>query len=231
LDSVQKPGFTTYTLEPAEFKKLREFGQQHSATVNDLLLAVYYYTLKKTLPNTNKTNRITYSSDLRRYLSDADYDVLSNFSAIHNIDVNNSINDFVGLLKEISTITRTRKQMKYSLADFPAMAALFKTMPYPKLKGIFHKEFDKIKEGKSDAPPSISNTGIIEESKVAFDTLTPSRAYMLGGVNHPGLLQLVASTYQNHLTLSIGSYFSEKNDEFISDFLEELKKTIRQEVF
>jgi NRPS condensation-like uncharacterized protein len=104
-------------------------------------------------------------------------------------------------------------------------------MPYQKLKGIFHKEFDKIKEGKSDSSPSLSNTGIIEETNVAFDTLTPERAYMLGGINHPGLFQLVASTYQNHLTLSIGSYFSGKNEVFISDFMEELKTTIRQGVF
>ncbi|GET22133.1 condensation domain-containing protein [Prolixibacter denitrificans] len=230
LDKLQNPGFTTYTIEPSEFKKFWEFGQQHSATVNDLLLTVYYYTLKKMLPNTNKTNRITYSSDLRRYLDKADYDVLSNFSAIHNIDVDNSINDFAGLLKEISTTTRNRKQMKYSLADFPAMAALFKTIPYSKLKGIFHKEFDKIKEGKSDSSPSLSNTGIIEETNVAFDRLTPTQAYMLGGINHPGLLQLAASTYGHHLTLSIGSYFSGKNEVFIADFMEELKTTLRQEV-
>lgn len=230
LNNLQNPGFKTYTINPAKFEKLKEFGKKYSATVNDILLTVYYYTLKKMLRNSNKTNRITYSSDLRGYLGNTYYDVLSNFSAIHNIDIDNTIDNFVSLLKVIASITKTRKQMKYSLADFPMMAVLFKAVPYTKLKSIFHKEFDKIKEGKSNASPSLSNTGIIEEIKVGFDTIVPSQAYILGGVNHPGLFQVAVSTYKKHLTLSVGSYYCKKNNIFISLFMEELKMTINKEM-
>lgn len=230
LNNLQNPGFKTYTINPDEFEKLKEFGKRYSATVNDILLTIYYYTLKKILKNSNKTNRLSYSSDLRVYLDNVNYDVLSNFSAIHTIDIDNTINDFESLLKEISSITKTRKQMKYSLADFPMMAILFKMLPYKKLKGIFHKEFDKIKEGISNASPGLSNIGIIEERKVDFDGTFPTNAYMLGGVNHPGLFQVTGSTYKKHLTISIGSYYSEKNNIFISNFIEELKMTIYKEV-
>ncbi len=230
LNNLQNPGFKTYTIHPAEFVKIKEFGKNYSATVNDLLLTVYYYTLKNVLKNSNRTNRLTYSSDLRRYIEHTDYDALSNFSAIHNIDVDNTIDNFAGLLKEISTLTKTRKQIKYDLADFPVMAILFKTVPYKKRKGIFHKVFNKIKEGKSNAAPGLTNMGIIEETKVGFGTIVPARAYMLGCVNHPSLLQVGASTYKKHLTISIGSYYSGQNNIFISNFIEELKKTINKEL-
>jgi NRPS condensation-like uncharacterized protein len=230
LNNLQNPGFKTYTINPVEFDKIKEFGKKYSATVNDILLTVYYYTLKKILTNSNKTNRLSYSSDLRAYLDNANYDVLSNFSAIHNIDIDNTINDFESLLKEISIITKNRKQMKYSLADFPMMAILFKTLPYKKLKGIFHKEFDKIKEGKSDASPSLSNIGIIEETKLDFNGTFPTNAYMLGGINHPKLFQITVSTYKKHMTISIGSYFDEMNNIFILNFIEGLKKTFDKEV-
>ena len=231
LNHLQNPGFKTYTISPAAFDKIKEFGKDHSATVNDMLLAIIYYTLKMILPNSNKTNRFTYSSDLRPYLDRSSYDVLSNYSAIHNIDIDNTADGFVTVLKEISGLTKDRKQMKYSLADFPLMAVLFNTIPYRKLKGIFHKEFDKIKGGRSNASPSLSNTGIIEEKKVNFGGMLPSSAYILGGVNHPGLLQVVLSTYKKHLTLSIGSYYNDKNTMFISHFIEELKATISDQLF
>jgi len=230
LSNLQNPGYQTYTFTPVEFERIKEFGKKHTATINDILLASLYYTLQKILKNSNKTNRLQYTSDLRVFMNNADYDVLSNFSAIHNIDIDNNINGFVNLLNEISIITKARKQMIYNLADFPIMAVLFKTVPYKKLKGIFHNEFDKIKEGKSSASPGLTNTGIIDEHKMTFGTTTPIRAYMLGTINHPGLLQVAVSTYKKHLTLSIGSYYNEEVNAFISNFIEELKSTIDKEI-
>lgn len=230
LNNLQNPGFKTYTINPIEFEKIKVFGKKYSATINDILLTVYFFTLKKILKNSNKTNRLSYTSDLRGYMNNKKYDVLSNFSAIHNIDIDNTIDDFPSLLKEISIITKTRKQMKYSLADFPMMAILFKVMSNKKLKSVFHKEFDKIKEDRSNAAPSLTNMGLIEEKKLVFDKISPARAYILGGVNHPSLLQIAVSTYKYHLTISIGSYFTVSNNIFISNFIEKLDKTIKEEV-
>lgn len=230
VNNLQNPGFKTYTFSPAHFVAMKEFGKPYGATVNDLLLAAYYFSFKKISGNFNKTNRISYSSDLRKYLGRAGYDALSNFSAIHTIDVDNSIDDFMGVLKEISTLTKVRKQVTYNLVDFPIMAVLFKTMSYPKRKGLFLKEFNKMKEGKSTSAPGISNIGIIEASRVSFDTIVPGQAYVLGGINHPSLMQLTASTYKNHLTISIGTYYSEQNELFIDNFIETLKQTVQEEM-
>ncbi len=230
LEDLQSPDFKTHTITPSEFDEIKAFGKKYSATVNDTLLTVFYFTLRKVLKNSNKTNRLTYASDLRGYLDDANYDVLSNFSAIHNIDIDNTIDSFVGLLREIAGITKTRRQKKYSLADFPMMAFLFKNIPYKKLKNIFYKEFDKIKEGRSNAAPSLTNIGIIEVEKIDFDTNLPVRAYMLGGINHPSLFQIAVSTYRKNLTLSVGSYYCNENEAFVSNFIEELKNTVNTEI-
>ena len=230
LNNLANPGFKTHTINSSEFEQIKEFGKEYSATVNDMLLTIYYFTLKKLFTNSNKTNRITYSSDLRGYLDETNYDIFSNFSAIHNIDINNKLSDFVSLLKEISALTRKRKQLKYNLSDFPVMAFLFKTVPYRKLKNIFHKEFDKIMVGKLNAAPSLSNAGVIEESKVHFGTMIPTEAYLFGGINHPSLLQLVVSTYMKRMTISVGSYCNEKNSHFIQSFIEELKVTVNKEI-
>jgi NRPS condensation-like uncharacterized protein len=230
LDLLQNPAFETYTIEPYNFEKIKGFGKKYSASVNDVLLTIYFYALKKILKNSNKTNRLQYTSDLRGYLENVNHDTLSNFSAIHNIDIDNSIDDFTGLLKEIVSITKARKHLNYDLADFPMMAFLFKLMPYKKIKSVFHKEFEKIKTGKTIAPPSLTNMGIIEEAKLAFDKIIPVRANMLGGINHPSLLQLAVSTYMKHLTLSIGSYYCGENNILISNSIKELKKTIDEEV-
>ncbi len=230
LDDLQKPGFKTYTYNPSEFKRIKEFGKQHNATVNDVLLVIFFFTLKRISGNSNQTNRLAYSSDLRKFLEQTDYDTLSNFSAIHNIDIDNNSDDFLEILKKVSAFTKKRKQKRYNLVDFPMMVFLFKLLSYQKCKNIFHNEFNKIRDGKSNASPSLSNIGILEEEKLNFNKLVPVKAYVLGGINHPGLLQLVTSTYRNYLTISIGSYFNEKNEVYFSGFMEELKMVINEKV-
>ncbi len=228
--SLQNPGFKTHTINSINFEKLKAFGKKHSATVNDLFLAIYYLTLKSILRNSNKTNRLSYTSDLRVFMEDKKYDILSNYSAIHTIDINNTIHNFVELLNSISSQTKIRKQLKYNIADFPMMALLFKILPYRKVKGIFQKAFTKIKEGKTDSAPSLTNMGVIKDNLLIFDTVRPVRANILGGINHPNLFQIGISTYKNELTLSIGSYYSGKNEIFISKFLEEFIKLIENEI-
>lgn len=228
LNNLENPGFRKLIIEPADFDKIKRFGKMHSATLNDMLLAIYFFTLKKVFGNSNKTNRLTYSSDLRPYLDN--YDTLSNYSAIHNIDINNTVNGFVPLLKEISAITKSRKQMKYDLADFPLMAILFKITLYKKLKGVFHKEFTKIKEGKSIASPILTNMGVIDKQRISFGNVIPEQSYLLGTINHPSLLQLAVSTYEKEMTISTGSYYSEGNNTFISGFLKEFNNTIKKEI-
>lgn len=228
LNNLENPGFRKLTIKSEDFDKLKRFGKKHSATVNDMLLAIYFFTLQKVFGNSNKTNRLTYTSDLRTYLDD--YETLSNFSAIHNIDIKNTTNGFVPLLKEISSITKERKQTKYDLADFPMMAILFKTLPYKKIKELFQKEFTKIKEGKSLAAPSLTNMGIIDKKRISFGNVIPAQSYLLGTINHPSLLQLAVSTYEKEMTISTGSYYSEGNDTFISGFLEEFENTIKKEI-
>ena len=227
---LQNPDFKTFTFSSDEFQALKDYGKRHGATVNDMLLAVYFLTLKRLLSNSNNTNRLTYSSDLRPYLKHGDYDILSNFSTIHNIDIDNTKNNFKDILKGISTQTSLKKQVRYNFANFPMIALLIKILPYQKCKKMLYKEFDKIKEGKSNAAPILSNVGIINDKRITFNAITPSHAYMLGGINHPSLLQLVASTYKNQLTISIGSYFNEKNMAFVSMFFDEFRKVVEKKV-
>lgn len=227
-DYLENPDFRTHAFNPSEFKALKEFGKLHGATINDMLLGVYFLTLKKLLSNSNKTNRLTFTSDLRAYLEDVEYDKLSNFSAIHNIDIDNTTDSFEDILRDVSTQTKLRKQMRYNFADFPMMAMLFKTLPYQKCKGLFFREFDKIKVGSSKAAPSITNLGIIDDKRIRFGSILPYEAFVLGGVNHPSLLQLVVSTYQNQLTISFGSYFNPKNEAFISSLINEINKFVKE---
>lgn len=230
LDNILYPKFKTLTINPDEFEKIKKFGKQYNATINDMILALLYHTLKKVSYNSNRTNRITYTSDLRIFMEEGEYDTLSNFSAIHSLDIDNTKNDFVSLLKCISSKTQKRKQKISNLTDFPLMAMLFKLISYPKLKSMFHNEFDKVKKGIINASPGITNLGIIEETKIAFDSIIPSQAYMLGTLNHPNLCIVSLSTFKKHLTLSTGSYFSCVNQNSISTILQELKTTISREV-
>ena len=230
IEQLQNPGFITYAIVPDIFERIREFGKRNGATINDVFLSLLFSTLKSVLPNDNKTNRLTYASDLRGFMVAGDYDILSNFSSIHNIDIDNSISGFVDLLREISRHTTLRKQKEYCLADFPLMAMLFKVMPFKKVKNVFHKEFERIKEGKCVAAPSLTNMGVIDETKLNFDGIFPIRAYMLGGVNHPNLFQTALSTYKEQLTISIGTYLNEKNKDFTSKFMDELREIIDKEI-
>ncbi|WP_159520624.1 hypothetical protein [Sunxiuqinia indica] len=230
VDQLQNPDFKIYSVAPAAFERIRNFGKQHGATINDVLLSLFYKTFKSLLPNVNETNRLSYASDLRVFMAAGEYDVLSNFSAIHNIDIDNSIVVFEDIVKEISRQTTIRKQKKYSLADFPVIAMLFKVMPYNKLKNVFHKQFDTIKEGKLHAAPSLTNIGVIEETKLNFDGMFPENAYVLGGVNHPALFQIAVSTYKKQMTISIGTYFNDTNKAFATKFINEFQSNINKEI-
>lgn len=230
VDQLQNPGFKVHTISPDDFEKMKQFGKRYGATINDVLLSLFLATFKSLLPNDNDTNRLSYASDLRAFMAAGEYDVLSNFSAIHNIDINNSIVVFEDIVKEISRQTTIRKQKKYSLADFPVIAMLFKVMPYHKLKNVFHKQFDTIKEGKLPAAPSLTNTGVIEETKLNFGGTAPASAFMLGGVNHPGLFQIAVSTYKKQMTISIGTYFNVTNKAFATKFINEFQSNINKEI-
>jgi NRPS condensation-like uncharacterized protein len=206
------PGFERYVLNPELFTRIKNYGKERGKSVNDMMLSLLFYALKENSPNTNDSNRITYSSDLRPFMKKEEYDVLSNFSAIHNIDVNNKLDSFDEILEEIGTLTKQRREKKYNLADFPAIGLMFILMPYPKLKTLFKNEFDKIKNGEILSAPSLSNTGVLEEEYLKFGGLLPSQAYFHGGINHPGLFQVVVSTYRKEMTLSVGSFFNNNNN-------------------
>jgi len=225
-----RPGITSDKIvmvrqfSPQHFRKIKEFGRQHQATLNEVMLAVYCRALYDVInPNAQVPLRLATTINLRRYLlpgSSLGICNLSNFSYI-NIGCGRG----ASLVETTAKIKNEMKAMKddyIGLGDYPFVAPCFKVLPFSCSRKLFNNlALRPIKTG--NAPPVFSNVGIIDAEQLSFTDTQVTEAYIIGATFTPPFFGAALSSFREIITLSISFYETAIKKSEVKYFLDRIE--------
>lgn len=205
-------------------ERLRQYGKQHQATLNDVMLTAFQRALTCAGKWDGKAVlRMQMIIDLRRwYLPGQRAEGICNLSGYEYTNLGTHLgNSFASTLERISTTTRQRKENWFGLTD-NCCALLLNFLPYRVLVKIA-QGIDRKALARRVFPNGLSNAGPIQPEKVVFDE-KPLHAWILPPIIYPPRFGAVVSSYAGTLTLSSGGPVSSKPyvEQFFDCMLAEL---------
>jgi NRPS condensation-like uncharacterized protein len=206
--------FAVCRLPQGSLKSIYQYGKSRGATVNDLILTAFYKAMFKiSEPINGVPMDILSTIDLRRYLPGHKTQAIRNLSGGFVTRIASMMNEsFDGTLSRVVHATKKIKDMHPGVNN--AMGAEY----VEKSSYAFsHNYFELISQASQIAAqypayslnlcfPGLSNLGYISRSVIRFGKNVVTDAYIIPPViRAPGFL-LLASSYNDILTLSIGHF-------------------------
>ncbi len=224
-------------------KTISQYGKSRGATVNDLILtAIYRAMFKISKPIHGIPMDISSKIDLRKYINDARTQSVRNFSGEFITSIARVSNEpFEDTLSRVVNVTKDSTQAGNPTLLMPNKsrpAGISSAIGEEYLKKTYYSYFQNyLKHAAEDSDiskkypnyvgnicfPEFSNLGDISNSLMRFGDITVSDAYMLPPViRAPGFL-LLANSYNDILTMSVGYYkdsISHKDIEYLLTSIE-----------
>lgn len=198
-DSIRDHSFIARRKISAEkFAQIKAAGKRHGATVNDVLVAAYFYSLY-TLADYNPSDSVTISCaiDLRRHIKDVSDEGLTNHTAFMQCNIPERGRDIFQTLQYVVHSSNLYKKDKFmGLYGLPLLKLGYNILPHAASEEI-------IKIGYSNPLLAMSNIGILEVDKLALDGHEPTDGFMTGAVKYKPYVLLSATTMRNVVTLSM----------------------------
>ncbi len=206
--------FSMCRLPHGQLEIMSRYSKARGATINDLLLtAVFRAMFQISKPYYGIPMDIPVTIDLRRYLPDHKTDAIRNLSGGIVVRLDRKPDEpFEATLSRVTTFTETIKKKHPSMFNISWLEYIEK-LSFRQLCG-YYKYMTQVVELASQNPfytvnycsPVLSNFGFISRSLLKFGESTVVDAYIIPPVvRAPGML-LVASTYNDILTLGVGFY-------------------------
>ncbi len=207
-------GFITCRLPQGFLDTLNTYAKARGATINDLLLtAIYRVMFDISKPPYGIPMDVAVTTDLRRYLPDKKAKAIRNFSSGITIKIDRKANElFEETLSRVMEVTNNFKNRHPGLANAIRVEYLEK-MNFHQICA-YYKALSQIVDLVSQNPffvlnrcsPVLSNIGYISKSLIKFGENTVNDLYCYPpAIRAPGML-IVAGTYNEIITLSIGYY-------------------------
>jgi NRPS condensation-like uncharacterized protein len=209
-----QPFILTQRLFPDKFRLLKAYAKEHSATVNDLIMAAYYRTLSKLLDlKPNQSLTIPCAIDLRRYLSNRNTAGICNLTSMIVCNIGPYIGaDFEETLTKVNQAMNVQKKNYPGLHGLSTLNILFKVLPFAMLRKF-------IKQNMVNPLIAITNIGVIDSEKLFFGKIPVADAFITGSIKYPPYFQLALTSFNDTITFSVNLYGSEEDREFIQKFL------------
>ncbi len=208
-------------ISPEKFVKIRTEGKKYGATINDMLMAAYFYSLYE-LAGFDESESVSISCaiDLRRHIKDTNNMGVTNHTAWMQCKIPELGRDIFETLQYAIRSANQFKQDKYmGLYGLPLLSLGYKIMPHAASEEI-------IKIGYSNPLIAMSNIGILEVDKLALDGHEPVRGFMSGAVKYKPYVLLSATSMRNELTLSMCVRGNDEDKKIVSDFFDLMEKNI-----
>ncbi len=208
-------------ISPEKFLKIKTEGKKYGATINDMLMAAYFYSLYE-LAGYDASESICISSaiDLRRHIKDTSDTGYTNQTAWMQCKIPERGRDIFETLQYAIRSANQFKQDKFmGLHGLPLLSLGYKIMPLAASEEI-------IKIGYSNPYFAMSNIGILEVEKLALDGHEPLRGFMSGAVKYKPYVLLSATTMRNELTLSICCRGNDEDKKIINNFFDLMEKNL-----
>lgn len=211
--------FRTAFVEPDVFRRLKDYGKQRDATINDLMLtAVFRACVTLFDPPANKPLSLMCTAELRRYLPDPQRLPISNISISGSLDIERADGEGFD-----ATLVRIRERMAvwakecYGAAPL-ANAEKLAGLGYRLTKALLGLTF-RMAGGSGRTYPWFTNIGVLDEARLSFAGTVPTSGHMFGPSGRGPAVVPVISTYRDRLAVSMGFCARDMDASVIDDVL------------
>lgn len=201
--------------------KLKSKGKQLGATINDLILASYFYSVYE-LAGYSPSDKVMISNaiDLRRHMNSVDDKGFTNHTSWMQCAIPERGRDIFETVKYVVRSSNRFKKDKFmGLYGLPLLNFGYSFLPHTVSEEI-------IKIGYSNPLMAMSNIGILNGEKLALSGKEPTDAFMSGAVKYKPFVLLTVTTYKNVITLSMCVKGNDTDKKTVADFFELMEKNI-----
>lgn len=205
---IARKKFSAETLE-----KMKSKGKVLGATINELLLASYFYSIYE-LAGYPETDKIMISNaiDLRRHMNNMEGKGFTNHTAWMQCAIPERGKDIFETVKYVVESSNKFKKDKFmGLYGLPLLNFGYSFMPHAVSEEI-------IKIGYSNPYMAMSNIGILNGQHYALAGNEPADAFMSGAVKYKPFVLLTATTYKKEITLSMCVRGNDEDKKIVNRF-------------
>ena len=205
------------------FLKLKTVGKSYGATVNDMLVAAYFYSLYA-LAGYGEDESVTISCaiDLRRHMKDDEGQGVTNHTAFMQCNIpRRGRNIFETLQYVINSSNLFKKDKFMGLYGLPLLKFAYRILPHSASEEI-------IKIGYSNPLLAMSNIGILDHKALALSGNEPIDGFMTGAVKYKPYVLLSATSMRNVITLSMCVRGNEDDKKIVNSFFDIFEKSIEK---
>ena len=208
-------------LSAQKFDEIRAAGKSRGATINDMILTSYFYSLYELASfDINDSVSISCAIDLRRHIKDNSDQGVTNQTAWMQCKVPKRGNDIFETLEFVKRSSNQFKQDRYmGLHGLPLLSLGYKIMPHAASEEI-------IKVGYANPLLAMSNIGILEVDKLALEGHEPTDGFMSGAVKYKPYVLLSATSMRKELTLSMCVRGNDEDKKIVEHFFDLLEKNL-----
>jgi len=188
----------TYKLESDRFEKLKQYSKKENATINDLVLAALIRAFCTMLDVQDYASvTIPCVMDLRRYLPDKKADGICNLTSTILCNMDFKVGESFG-----ETVAKVKRAMDRQKSQLPGVKGLllldlvFSLFPYRVVKKLIGRHY-------INPLICLSNIGIIDGSRLTFDTLRIEDAFITGAVKYYPYFLLALSSFRDSVTFTV----------------------------
>lgn len=201
--------------------KLKVKGKELGATINEMLLTAYFYSVYE-LADFPLSDQVMISSaiDLRRHMDNVDDKGFTNHTAWMQCAIPQRGRDiFETVQYVVRSSNRFKKDKFMGLYGLPLLNFGYSILPHAASEEI-------IKIGYSNPYMSMSNIGVLNGQHFSLSGHEPVDAFMSGAVKYKPFVLLTATTYKNIITLSMCVRGNDKDKEIVNRFFDLMEKNI-----
>ncbi|MBR4744999.1 MAG: hypothetical protein IK082_12555 [Oscillospiraceae bacterium] len=222
-DSIRDRSFIAKRTVPAEmFDRIKSTGKSHGATVNDMLLAAYFFSLYELAGYAaDESVTISCAIDLRRHIKDNTDEGLTNHTAFMQCAVPERGADIFQTLSYVTASSERYKKDKFmGLYGLPLLNLGYSILPHAASEEI-------IKIGYSNPLLAMSNIGILDEKALALSGHEPTGGFMTGAVKYKPYVLLSATTLRKEITLSMCVRGNEEDRDTVERFFDLIEQNLK----
>lgn len=201
--------------------KLKAKGKELGATINELLLACYFYSVYDLAdyPVSDKM-MISNAIDLRRHMDSVADKGFTNHTSWMQCAVPERGRDIFETVKYVVLSSNKFKNDKFmGLYGLPLLNFGYNILPHAASEEI-------IKIGYSNPLIAMSNIGVLKGELFSLDGKDPVDAFMSGAVKYKPFVLLTVTTYKNVITLSMCVRGNDEDKKIVNNFFDLMEKNI-----
>ncbi len=221
-NSIKDKSFIAKRKIPAsKFDAIRSSGKKHGATINDMILTAYFYSLYE-LAGFDKRDGFSISCavDLRRHIKDNSDQGVTNHTAWMQCRVPEQGDNIFETLNYVVHSSNQFKEDRFvGLHGLPLLSFGYKILPLAASEEV-------IKIGYANPLLAMSNIGVLEVDKLSLAGNEPTDGFMSGAVKYKPFALLSVTSVRKELTLSMCVRGNEIDKEIVEKFFDLMVKNI-----